>query len=228
MPSHNRIKRGFNLLSSTYGFFSRLFFGGLLQTSQHHFLRTATPVKSALIFGGGNGDILVEALRLNLAGTYCYVDLSNSMVDLARQKAHHQFPEQSSHITFIEGSYGDIPSDVRFDTIITAYVLDCFSEAELYQVLQKLDSTLHRTGQFLFTDFNVPAKPFMLNLLFGAVVKVLYIGFHLVCGLGIFKLPDFQSAFKKLGYEAVAEKKWVNGLLVSRCYKRSDNQTTEP
>ena len=192
-----RKKRGFDFLSFFYDFSSRLFFGGYLFKSQVHFLPQLKKCDSVLIFGGGTGKILIELLKKDIGSHYTYVDISPTMISKTKKRIE-KF-STVGNVNFIEGSYKNIPSDKKFDLIITPYVLDCFSEKELTTAMNTLDSRLNKGGEWLFTDFNVPQNSPMKTVA-GMITRTLYFFFNMICGLGVTKLPDFEKEFFRLKY----------------------------
>ncbi len=94
---------GFNLIAPYYDFFLALFFQKRIQHCQNYFLNTIEDAQSVLIFGGGTGDILLSCLEVNPGASYHYIDISERMIELTKQKVN------STQINFITGSIRDIP-----------------------------------------------------------------------------------------------------------------------
>src|ERR1700749_2291391 len=80
MQKSQRIRSGFNFFAPFYDFFSFLFFGNSLLHSQTYFLPELKKCKTALVFGGGTGKLLMELIRRDVAERYCYVDISDKMI----------------------------------------------------------------------------------------------------------------------------------------------------
>jgi hypothetical protein len=75
-------------------------------------------------------------------------------------------------------------------------------------------------GQWLFSDFNVPARQPM-RLISRIMLGVLYPFFRISCGINARRLPDFSAEFANLGLAIVHERQFVGGLLVAGLYRRS-------
>jgi len=220
MNSH--VRKGFNLLSPFYDFFSTLFFGDFILESQTCFLKEIRNAKSILIFGGGTGKVLESIFINNLNAKICYIDLSEKMIEKARKR---KFPHKQVH--FICGTENDIPESAKFDAIITPFVLDCFIERKLQQLVIKLDTHLKSDGKWLFSDFNISNNSLLMKWISKLIIKMLYFIFNLFCSLGIYSLADFNQHFQKSGYRTRNEKHFMKGLLVSRIYSKSANNTSK-
>jgi ubiquinone/menaquinone biosynthesis C-methylase UbiE len=215
--NESREKKGFDFLSSFYDFASRFFFGSSLLKSQIYFLPELKQGKSILIFGGGTGKILVELIKQNVGLEYIYVDISSGMIEKTKKRIAKFSPSQNIH--FICGSYSDLPSNKKFDLIITPYVLDCFSDKELGNAMNALSSTLNTNGQWLFSDF-YSSQSGLMKIFSNIIIRILYFLFNIICGFNITHLPDFEKEFSRLGYIPIEEKYFLQKLLASRIYER--------
>jgi ubiquinone/menaquinone biosynthesis C-methylase UbiE len=158
-------------------------------------------------------------VRRKIASPIYYVDISEKMIRLARERLREKAPEFEQSVHFICGSVSDIPEGIQFDLIITPYVLDCFAEKELPGVLKILTDTLNEKGIWLFVEFNVPGKG-PQRAFAKTVIFLLYVFFALCCGLKQKGLANFHSFFQKLPLEATGQKTFCHGLLIACIYRR--------
>lgn len=222
MQNQQRIRSGFNFLAPIYDFASYLFFGNSILHSQTFFFSEFKKCKNILVFGGGTGKLLIELIKRDISEHYCYVDISDKMIEKTRARLKKSFPEKLINVHFICGTSNDIGSNNNFDLIITPHILDCLSAEELPIVLRQLKSNLIPGEKWLFTDFNIPEN--RKSKLFSSIkIRMMYFGFNIICGLGIKKLPDFEKEFERLNYIVENEKYFLNSLLVSRIYKENTN-----
>jgi tRNA (cmo5U34)-methyltransferase len=222
MQKLQRIRSGFNLFAPFYDFFSFLFFGHSILNSQTYLLPQIGKCKSALVFGGGTGKLLIELMKQNVAGHYCYVDISDKMISIARKRIEKQFPKKINSVQFICGSSNDIPANEMFDLIITPYILDCFTDENLPVVMQQLQMHFATDGKWLFADFNIPEKPVRRSFSF-VKIRVMYFAFNIICGLGVKRLPDFEKEFTLLNFRKITERYFLHGLMVARIYEQHEN-----
>jgi ubiquinone/menaquinone biosynthesis C-methylase UbiE len=221
MEKSQRIRSGFNFFAPFYDFFSFLFFGNSILRSQTYFLPELKKCKTALVFGGGTGKLLMELIKRDVAEQYCYVDISDKMIAFTRKRLKKNFPEKINSVDFVCGSAEHIAATEKFDLIITPCVLDCFTDEKLPVVMQQLQAHLVSAGEWLFIDFHIPEKS--LRKSFSAMaIRVMYFAFNVICGLGVKQLPDFEKEFSELNYSAAREKYFLKGLMVARIYKEKN------
>lgn len=215
-----RVKLGFNVLCPAYDFISTLFFGKSLINSQTYFITELTKVKSVLILGGGTGKLLLELMKQDIAESYYYLDISESMIQKSKRKVLRKFPEKARQVIFECGSYQNINSYDSFDLIITPYVLDCFPEKEIREVMFLLNTKLKSNGQWLFVDFNISKNSAVATFISSITIKLLYYFFNIFCKLRVKNLPNFSSYFSELNLDTVYENYFLNGMLVGRVYQK--------
>jgi ubiquinone/menaquinone biosynthesis C-methylase UbiE len=218
MPKEKTIK-GFNKIAPFYDIVSTIASFNQILESQMWLLSKGMKFSKVLIIGGGSGKFLLEAIKQGLAEQYYYIDISDTMIKLAQRKIEKQLAFPLNSVTFICGSYQDIPTTKKFDLIVTLYFLGCFSEAELSIIMAKLYAQLTIEGTWFFTDFNVPDDSFR-NFIFKNITQLLYGIFNLFCNWGLNRLPDFNKVFGRYDFKILHEKYFLGGLLVGRIYKK--------
>lgn len=214
-------KRGFNLLSPVYDFTSIIFFGKSLINSQTYFITKLKKVKSVLILGGGTGELLMKLMNYDIAEFYYYLDISERMIEKSKNRIFKKFPDKVGQVKFECGSYQKVSAYDSFDLIITPYILDCFSETEVREIILLLNNKLKDNGQWLFVDFNVSDNSVFATFFSKLIIKLLYSFFNVFCKLRVKQLPDFSICFSELKFEVVYQKYFLNGMLVSRVYQKA-------
>lgn len=209
----SRISGGFNRLATVYDFLVLLTFGNSLLKAQFHFLPEIQKANTILIFGGGTGKLLDRCLQLNPTAHYSYVDLSSHMVEKAKSRCGN------NNVQFICGTEKDIPQEQNFDIILTPFVLDCFNQTELSVTITKLKEHLCSSGKWIFTDFHIPHHR-LWSIFARILIILMYCFFNAFCSLGVWKLPDFQSAFGANNLQVVSESYFRKGILCARVYSK--------
>ena len=204
---------GYNRLASYYDFLVRLFFGTKLAKAQFHFI---SKIKSGkvLIIGGGTGNILLECLKYYPNSQYYYIDIASRMVALTMQKVKKKYPK--SAINYVVGSIEDIEIDLKFDSVILPFVLDSMSAKELGVLFYRVDKMCEKGSQILFTDFCYSDRNWFWKVYSIVLITGLYLFFNLVCGLKRYKLPAYESYFRKM--KLVEEKSFLKGTIISQVY----------
>lgn len=218
--SAERIARGFDFIAPYYDFCSNLIFGKSLLRAQYRYFKSIETADSVLILGGGTGELLLPLSKYIQFEHLTYLDISPRMISLAVQHGGSLRIDAENKIEFIAGSTELLPENKRYSLIITPFVLDCLSKESLAKVMIQLDHHLKPGGIWLFSDFNVSKDNGRSSVLNHAMIKFLYLVFNLFCHLGIWQLPHFNEAFRKLGYTTLQESHSLGGLLVSRAYQK--------
>src|SRR5579872_6146211 len=112
----------FDGISTIYDQLSQLVFGENLVESQKTFLKKIPNQSTILILGGGTGWILVELLKAQPNCEVWYIEASQKMISLSKEKT-----KSDNRVHFIHGTEDQIP-DVKFDVVITNFYLDLFDD----------------------------------------------------------------------------------------------------
>lgn len=194
-----------------------MLFGKSVFNSQVFFLSRFSRPKSVLILGGGSGRLLSALILQSMPEHIWYIDLSEKMIQKARERIARDAPSYLDRIDFICGSTKNLPAAPTYDLIITPFVLDCIPHAELDGVMNSLRAVLRPGGCWLFSDFYIPEKGFG-RIRAKLITQILYLFFNLVCGLGVWHLADFDARFRKIDLRQVECRYFRAGLLSSKLY----------
>lgn len=203
----NKLNR-FNFIAPWYDALVKLVFGDSLYVAQCYFLKSIPPDARILILGGGSGKILEPLLRLRPRAEIWYVEASSAMLELASKKVN-----ADARIHFIHGTGADIPRGSSYHVIVTFFFLDMFSPEALGSFVEKTATHLHADGLWLVTDF-INEKWWHLALL-----KIMYVFFFIVSGLGTFHLPDWNKVLINNRLKLRASESFFAGFIRSCLYQ---------
>jgi len=191
----------FDKLAFVYDRLAKLIFGKSITESQKHFLKNIPDQSSVLILGGGTGSILTELLKIKNV-FICYIEASEKMLSMAREKF-----ENDKRVQFIHGTENDIPSGKHFDVIITNFYLDLFSDDSLKIVLGKIKKSITTRAQWIATDFvnNNWWQSVMLKLMYGF--------FQVTCNIQARKLPEWNKELQDAGAKEVDSKNYYGDFI---------------
>lgn len=206
--NNKRVAKGFDLLAPLYEFLLFITIGRGIKRSQIAHFHMLNSAKIILVFGGGSGWILKQVFAFSSPDRVVYVDISPKML---REAKKIKIPK-GIEVEFVEGSFNSI-GEYSFDTVITPFVLDCFSEKKLEEVVSVISKRLQINGLWLFSDFHKSK-----NVFNNTIIRVLYFLFQIVCGLSVSQLPDFEKVFSKTNLIKKGELYSSNKLFVSRSY----------
>ena len=203
--------RGFDQLAGSYDRLAKLVFGPTLAAAQRQWLQCLPPKGRVLWVGGGTGEWLPELLALHPCVEVIYLELSGEMLRRARQR----IPD-TSRVQWIHGSLDALPSEARYDAVLTFFFLDLFAPDEFEASMDRLHAHLRPGGQWLFADF-VPQTSWQR-----AILKALYLGFRWLCGIsGKDELP-FEQAFRRRGYRLRGEQRFWRGMIAAWWWRKGE------
>jgi len=201
----------FNNSAWFYDKLSRLVFGRAIINAQVYLLQYIPENANILIVGGGTGWLLDEITKLQASGlTIAYVEVSSKMTALSKKRniGHNR-------VTFINEAIEDADLHPGFDTVITPFLFDNFTEQTLQKVFKSINVLLKPGGLWLNCNFQLSGKWWQRFLL-----KSMFLFFRLICSIEASKLPDIEKQFEALGYEIIAERAFYGEFMISRIYKQ--------
>lgn len=199
-----------------------LAFGGALQTCRVMYLDLVADCRSALVCGDGDGRFLGALLSANRAVRVDFVDLSAGMARLARRRVDTLGAQASARTHFHVGDVREFNAaeGERYDLITAHFFLDCFDGVEVPNVARRLASLSQPGAALLLSDFRIPPRG-IARYIDAAIVRGLYAAFRLTTGLRVTRLPDYDSALERAGFQKQRQTLKLGGLLVASLWKKS-------
>jgi len=165
---------------------------------------------SVIIIGGGTGWILEEITKLHPSGLkITYVEASEKMM----AKSFKRF-SGNNKITYVNRPVERMVNTNRYDTVITPFLLDNFSEQTLASVFSHINTLTKPGGLWLNSDFQFTGKWWQKVLL-----KFMVIFFRAVCNIEAEGLPDIEKQFLRHGYKPIAQKTFYSNFVASNVYQ---------
>jgi tRNA (cmo5U34)-methyltransferase len=220
--NNNRVKaqHGYNRIAVFYDLAARIFFFNRINKSQVTLVPFLPDFNSCLILGGGSGYFLQQILSQHKTARFVYVDLSDQMIQMAKNRIKRKLPEEFHRIEFRCASVEDIKNK-SFDLIVCNYFLDLFTDEEVDLLLERFYSeTLSSKGYVYFTDFVIPESHWMMKKMAEALLKVLYYIFRITTSIRSTQLPDFPLLFKKNNFDVLHIDSFSGGIMISAIYKK--------
>jgi ubiquinone/menaquinone biosynthesis C-methylase UbiE len=143
------------------------------------------------------------------------VDISGAMLRLLRHRCvsarESLRTHQMSALSFMpRGSY---------DLIASHFFLDCLTQAEVEALVTRVAPHLAAGGLWVVSEFRIPQG--WMRWPARALVAALYRAFRLLTGLRTDRLPDHAAAFAAVGFQCVAHRDSVGGLLRTELWQAS-------
>ncbi len=205
----------FDSIAPWYRFFEHLAFGGRLQKHRLYFLNAAQSARHALVLGDGDGRFL-EQLALSYPSLPVdAIDLSRIMTKLTRRRL-----SGSKHVQLITADARTEPLPHRtYDFIATHFFLDCFTNRELNDLLERVAQHAAPEARWIVSEFRRPDA--LLPCWYAAVwLKAMYFFFRLTAGLQTRTLPDYRPMLTAHGFVLAAEHSSRAQLICSELWHR--------
>ncbi len=208
----------FDLIASAYRWMEYLSLGNLLERTRFRPLEAGSldDSRSALVLGDGDGRFTARLLRSNPGLRVTAVDASAGMLRLLHRRCapfrHRLSVQQCDARAFLPES--------RFDLVVTHFFLDCLSDREVHELVERIAPALEPGAQWVVSEFAVPDGWF--KWLAWAFVRGLYLAFRLLTGLRVTRLPRYAVALEEFGFRRLSAKKLLGGVLVSEVWQREN------
>ena len=190
------MKKSFDHIARLYQPLEYLLLGRTLERARFSHLQCLRNARRVLVLGEGDGRLLSRLLSL---APRCQVDVversarmlarARTRVDSSRVNWLHTDAMQTDWTTHISK-----PPDV----IITAFFLDCFSEAKLTELMDRLYRQLCPGGMWLNVDFAIPSSGWR-RWHARMWLSVLYRAFGALTDIDARELVETGRQFRSLG-----------------------------
>jgi ubiquinone/menaquinone biosynthesis C-methylase UbiE len=203
----------FDRLAPFYRGMEALLAGGKLQRCRLAHLSETGGAREALLLGEGHGRFLPALLQENPSLRVTCVEASAGMIRIARRKC----PE--ARVTFVHADALEWAAPAgRFDVVATHFFLDCFTAAQLAQLIPKLTDAAAPGARWLVADFQIPAAGWQ-RVRARAIHWAMYRFFRIFAGLAAGRLTDPTPFLAASGWKLRDRKVWNCGLLHASCWK---------
>ena len=215
----------FDHIARPYRWLEYLSLGRALERCRFHFLLQLLDRRRALIMGDGDGRFTAKLLAENPSIEVDAIDISQTMLALLRQRAESTSDRLRTHHADARTFPYDGPKN-RYDLVVTHFFLDCFSQPDLDQLIERIEPALAPEALWIISDFRIPAGP--MRFLARAYVRGLYLAFRVLTGLKTTQLPDYATPLAKQGFTCEARHHSLAGLLTTELWRRDDKDENPP
>ena len=194
-----------------YDLLGGLAFAGGLRRAQRATLRAglpAAPAPRVLVLGGGAGWVLGAIWQQCPQAQVLYLEVAEAMMHRTRARLQRTPPPPGAAVELRQGSEAALRAGEHFDVIITFFVLDCFSAAELPGALARLQAARQPGAAWLVADFR-PARRGWRRWLLAAMYRF----FAVAVGLRVQQLPPWPTELAALGLRVEWEKYFFGGAM---------------
>jgi ubiquinone/menaquinone biosynthesis C-methylase UbiE len=207
----------FGRLARLYRWMEYFSFGPYLAECRNLRLAEITPCQSALVFGDGDGRFLARLAATAAEIQAAAIDASAQML----QQAARRLPGgnrvrlvQADALVCDPAGFPEAP----FNLVISHFFLDCFSEQEIAELLDRVRGAVSDNAIWIVSEFAIPRRAPVRQI--GAlIVRSLYLAFALLTGLKIRRLPDHGRIMREAGWRLEDHTQLLCGLLISERWR---------
>jgi ubiquinone/menaquinone biosynthesis C-methylase UbiE len=210
----------FDSVAPAYRALETIAFGGDLQRARGACLDEIGTPRRALIVGEGNGRFLCELLRLHPNIAVDCVDESRRMLELARERIERRLPADATRVRFLQHDITSwCPPEASYDLIVTHFFLDCFSEARIADIVNRLSRAATPNATWLLADFSVPAQGFA-RIRACVWLAAMYRFFRFTSGIEATELEDPSPFLRTAGFALASQHLFRSGMVKSQLWRR--------
>lgn len=209
----------FDTLAPVYRTLEYTLFGRELDRARSCLDPELEACRSVLDLGEGDGRWLAGFLRRVPDARVTCVDASRAMLARAALRARAAGAEARVRFVHADARSFD-PGDARYDAVVTCFFLDCFTDAQLLPLVERLDAALTRDARWLYADFAVPTGRRAARCA-RALLRVLYAFFRLTTGIRANALPGVERALAVRGWTPRSVREHRGGLLRTIVFERT-------
>ncbi|MEA3093198.1 MAG: hypothetical protein QOJ04_4540 [Caballeronia sp.] len=211
----------FDFIAPAYRTLETVAFGGALQRARVACLDEIGLPRRALIVGEGNGRFLCELLRRHPNIAVDCVDESQKMLELARQRIERRLPADAARVRFLRHDIKSwTPPEASYDLIVTHFFLDCFSEARIVDIVNRLSRAATPNATWLLADFSVPAQGFA-RIRAGLWLAAMYRFFQFTAGIEATELDDPSRFLRGVGFALARQHLFRSGMVKSELWRNT-------
>jgi SAM-dependent methyltransferase len=214
-PNFDRVARLYQVLEY-------LTLGRSLESTRLHFLPRLLTTLNALVLGDGDGRFLAQLLAAN--PTLCATAIDTSAEMLALLRARCAPYADRLHTVNTDALAFTRDSAERYDLFVSHFFLDCLTQEQLDQLVQRTAPALSPGALWLISDFRIPAG--VLRLPARLCVSGLYLAFSILTGLQVRRLPNHGATLTAAGFTRIVRREFLGGLLFTELWQTGPQSDT--
>jgi SAM-dependent methyltransferase len=205
----------FDRIAGIYRALEYVAFGRALEAARLQYVDRLRACRHVLIVGDGDGRFLERLVQVAPEARIRSIDSSAAMLARAAGRLD---PAARARVAF---ECADIRSAAiplgAYDAVVTMFVLDCLTPAEVAQVVRSLAGGLESGGVWLFADFVIPPRGWR-RLRARVWIRALYLFFRWQTGLAADRLPPSEQILDAAGLHRMTSTSLQHGLVRTAVY----------
>lgn len=218
---------GFDRIAHLYRAMEYLSFGPMLERCRFHHLPALRDSRQALVIGDGDGRFLAKLFTSNSQIRAGAVDQSPAMLRRLKTRVV-RVGAQNRLATICTDARAFEPPGANYDLVATHFFLDCLTESEAGHLIARLRPHLVPGALWLVSEFQVPKGAPFEAWLARRTISALYAAFRILTGLAVRQILPWPALLARHGFERIASRSWLRGLLVSELWQLPQATDLQP
>jgi SAM-dependent methyltransferase len=208
----------FDRVARVYRALEWLTFGRDLERARFRFLPLLASCRDILVIGDGDGRCTAKLAALAPGARLHCIDTSAAMLAML----HARLPaDVRARVTTEQRDVRTLlPAPDRWDAVVTMFVLDCLTTADVERVARTLAASLRPGGRWLFADFVLPPRGWR-RLRARLWIALLYAFFRWRTGLDVSTVPESEAALAAAGLRLEAGDELQHGMIRCGLWEKS-------
>lgn len=207
----------FGRLARIYRWMEYFSFGPYLAVCRSIRLIEIGACHRCLLYGDGDGRFVARLVRQVPEMPVVAIDASDAMLRQAARRLPDTHRVRLVHADALACEPGDFPES-PFDLVISHFFLDCFSDAEIAQLLARIRGAVSKNALWIVSEFAIPRRA-PARQIGSLIIRSLYLAFGFLTGLKIRHLPDYGRMMREAGWQLEDRKELLFGLLISERWR---------
>jgi ubiquinone/menaquinone biosynthesis C-methylase UbiE len=205
----------FDWLAPHYRWLEAITFGNRLQEARVAFLRQIDSPQRVLVVGEGNGRFLQEFVATYPQAQVDCIEASSPMIALAQDRIGRAV------VRFLKQDIRTVAlPPACYNLLVTHFVLDCFSEAVVREIVGKLARAATPVASWLLADFDEPASGWSRGYA-KCWIWLMYKFFRLTTRIDARRLVDPSAFLVESGFNCRSRRSIRCGMVKSEWWSRS-------
>ena len=207
------MSNNYNSIAGIYDPIKTLIFGKSLILNEVQIINKLK-FRNLLVVGCGSSEFL-EYINLDKIERIVLLDSSKKMCEISSKRVVKLEIEHKCEVIF--QNFNKWSSEDTFDAISFPYILDCLSDQEIDQFIEKSYDMCSETGKLVISDFKASQGHFSFSNL---LIPLMYIFFKLTSGINRKYIPDYSKHINNKNWKSYIFESYGKYGLFSMCLEK--------
>ena len=203
----------FNRVANSYQWMEKIVFLNDLEKVRNFHVSLVRDAESILLLGDGDGRFLEKISEIGTDAQILSVDSSSEMIRLSQSKIHNTRLDVRHVCQDLQDF--EFTKNFKPDLIFAHFFLDCFTENEVFLIVNRLSKSCPKSTKLVISDFFLPGKGSVSGIYRSILTYIMIRFFRLFCRISAKKLPNIPKIMRSTGWTCTSHKSLKDGFINS-------------